>query len=164
MRNIFNCLIELFFPGLIPRKFRIYEVDNIPNKINIFGSRPYCWRLLQFKTERSIVFLNVDNLSSPAVPEVSRSTIESIAPTQTASDSVESTVSVMECPAGEEPDGSGGCAECQSGFYKSQSGNDHCTQCPRNTDTNGQTGSSECCEYELTKYITDLRHKELLPS
>ena len=30
---------------------------------------------------------------------------------------------VMECPAGEEPDGSGGCAECQSGFYKSQVGN-----------------------------------------
>ena len=64
----------------------------------------------------------------------------------------------MECPAGEEPDGSGGCAECQSGFYKGQSGNENCTQCPRNTDTNGQTGSNECCEYELTKYVTDLRH------
>ena len=93
----------------------------------------------------------MDNLSSPAVPEVSRSTTESIVPTQTSSDSVEPTVSVMECPAGEEPDGSEGCAECQSGFYKSQSGNENCTQCSHNTDTNGQTGSNECCEYKFIK-------------
>ena len=93
------------------------------------------------------------------MPEVSKSTTESIAPTETASDSVEPTVSVvMECPAGEEPDGSGGCAECQSGFYKSQSGNENCTQCPRNTDTNGQTGNNQCCEYDFTKYVTDLKY------
>ena len=74
---------------------------------------------------------------------------ESIVPAQTASDSVEPTVSVMECPAGEEPDGSGGCAECQSGFYKSQVGNGNCQICPQNTVPSPGTGNTACRKWVL---------------
>ena len=56
-------------------------------------------------------------------------------------ESVQPTMSMTQCAAGQMPDGNGGCSECPSGFYKSQSGNEICTKCPTNADTNGQTGA-----------------------
>ena len=57
-----------------------------------------------------------------------------------------------ECAAGEELM-RGSCVPCRSGFYKSQAGNETCSTCPANTDTNGETGSTECSQY-LLRHIT----------
>ena len=56
-------------------------------------------------------------------------------------------MSVMDCPAGEEEEGSAGCTACQSGFYKSQSGTGNCTRCPINTEGKRSTGSTECSKF-----------------
>ena len=62
-------------------------------------------------------------------------------------------MSVTQCGAGQMPDGNGGCSPCPSGFYKALSGNTNCTQCPKNTDTNGQTGSTSCSMLNIIKHL-----------
>ena len=82
----------------------------------------------------------------------SYSVAESIIPTETA-DSLQPTMSVTECVPGQMPDGNGGCSACPSGFYKNLTGNANCVQCPKNTDTNGQSGSTSCSKLCETKFI-----------
>ena len=69
-------------------------------------------------------------------------TTESIAPTQTTSQSVEPTI-VMECPGGEELTGDT-CTACRSGFFKSRTGTENCQRCPTNTESFQEIGSTSC--------------------
>ena len=100
-------------------------------------------------TNSLVFFLDtlVDMTPSTFTTQRQSTTTQSITPTQTSSDSVESTIFVMDCPAGEEQDGSVGCTACQTGFYKSQSGTGNCTICPINTEGKRSTGSTECGKF-----------------
>ena len=52
----------------------------------------------------------------------------------------------IHCPAGEELIGET-CTACQSGFYKSQAGNEMCQECPTNTEATQETGSTTCRKF-----------------
>ena len=80
-----------------------------------------------------------------------RSRMESETPMMS-SRGIEPEANGTECPAGEEIM-RGSCTPCRSGFYKSQSGNGTCSRCPMNTDTNGQTGSTQCGQYLLRHFF-----------
>ena len=49
----------------------------------------------------------------------------------------------IECPAGQELIGDT-CTACQSGFYKSQAGNEMCQECPTNTEAIQGTDRTTC--------------------
>ena len=65
----------------------------------------------------------------------------------------------VHCPPGEELV-EGTCTSCRSGFYKSQTGNEMCQECPTNTEGIMETGSTAWRKLLHLASFTSFVHKE----
>ena len=72
--------------------------------------------------------------------------LQKITKTDIKSKNLNSSTTEIHCPAGEELIGTT-CTVCQSGFYKSQAGNEMCQECPSNTES--VPGRTSCRKFYL---------------